>query len=61
MSFAHAEWIVYISTEMGALSPEWIRSVISASEYRKALGVLDENIDVIMGDEKLYAFWGKRI
>lgn len=61
LSFAHAEWIVYISTEMGALSPEWIRSAISASEYQAALDVLDENIDVIMGDEKLYAFWGKRI
>lgn len=61
MSFAHAEWIVYISTEMGALSPERIRSVLSASEYRAALDVLDESIDVIMGDEKLYAFWGKRI
>lgn len=45
----------------GALSPEWIRSVLSASEYQAALDVLDENIDVIMGDEKLYAFWGKRI
>ncbi|MBR3507021.1 MAG: hypothetical protein IKO02_08245 [Lentisphaeria bacterium] len=61
LSFAHAEWIVYISTEMGALSPERIRSAISASEYQAALDVLDENIDVIMGDEKLYAFWGKRI
>lgn len=60
MSFAHAEWIVYIS-EMGALSPEWIRSVLSASEYQAALDVLDENINVIIGDEKLYAFWGKRI
>ena len=61
LSFVHAEWIVYISTEMGVLSPEWIRSVLSASDYRKALGVLNENIDVIMNDETLYAFWGKRI
>ena len=61
MSLAHAEWIVYISTEMGALSPERIRSAISASDYQAALDVLDENIGVIMGDEKLYAFWGKRI
>ena len=61
MSFAHAEWIVYISTEMEALSPERIRSVLSASEYQAALDVLDENIDAIMGGEKLYAFWGKRI
>ena len=61
LSFAHAEWIVYISTEMELLSPEWIRSVLSASDYQKALGVLNENIDIIMNDEKLYAFWGKRI
>ena len=61
LSFAHAEWIVYISTEMGLLSPEWMRSVLSASDYQKALGVLNENIDIIMNDEKLYAFWGKRI
>ena len=61
LSFAHAEWIVYISTEMGLLSPEWIRSVLSASDYQKALGVLNGNIDIIMNDEKLYAFWGKRI
>ncbi len=61
MSFAHAEWLVYISTEMGLLSPEWLHSVLSASEYQKALNVLNEHIDVIMNDEKLYAFWGKRI
>lgn len=61
LSFVHAEWIVYISTEMDLLSPEWIRSVLSASDYQKALGVLNENIDVIMNDETLYAFWGKRI
>ena len=61
LNFVHAEWIVYISTEMGLLSPEWIRSVLSASDYQKALGVLNENIDVIMNDETLYAFWGKRI
>lgn len=61
LSFVHAEWIVYISTEMDLLSPEWIRSVISASDYQKALDMLNENIDVIMDDENLYAFWGKRI
>ena len=61
LSFAHAEWIVYISTEMDLLSPEWIRSVLSASDYQKALDVLNENIDVIMKDEMLYAFWGTRI
>ena len=61
MSLVHAEWIVYITTEMTMLSSEWIRSVISASDYRKALDVLNENIDVIMNDEMLYAFWGKRI
>lgn len=61
MSFVSAEWIVYISTEMGELSPEWIHSVLSASDYRKAIDVLNDNLDVIMADEKLYAFWGKRI
>ena len=61
LSFVHAEWIVYISTEMDLLSPEWIRSVISASDYQKALDMLNENIDVIMDEENLYAFWGKRI
>ena len=61
MSFVHAEWIVYISTEMGMLSSEWIRSVISASDYQKALDVLNENLDAIMDDEKLYAFWGNRM
>ena len=61
LSFVHAEWIVYISTEMELVSPEWIRSVLSASDYQKALDVLNENIDVIMNDETLYAFWGKRI
>ena len=61
LSFVHAEWIVYISTEMELLSPEWIRSVLSASDYQKALDVLNENTDVIMNNETLYAFWGKRI
>lgn len=61
LSFVHAEWIVYISTEMDLLSPEWIRSVLSASDYQKALDMLNENIDVIMNNETLYAFWGKRI
>ena len=61
LSFAHAEWIVYISTEMELVSPEWIRSVLSASDYQKALDVLNDNLDAIMNDEKIYAFWGKRI
>ena len=61
MSFVHAEWIIYISTEMTMLSPEWIRSVISSSDYRKALDVIDENIDVILNDEMSYAFWKERI
>ena len=61
MNLAHAEWIVFISTEMGLLSPEWIRSVIPASDYQKALDLLNENLDVIMNDEMMYAFWGKRI
>ena len=52
---------MYISTEMELLSPEWIRSVLSASDYQKALDVLNDNLDVIMNDEKLYTFWGKRI
>lgn len=61
MSFVHAEWIVYISTEMMMLSPEWIRSVVSSSDYRNALDVIDENIDVILNDEISCAFWQKRI
>ena len=61
LSFVHAEWIVYISTEMTLLSPEWICSIISSSDYRKALDVIDENIDIILNDEMSYAFWKKRI
>lgn len=61
MSLVHAEWIAYISTEMGLLSPERIRSALSASDYRKALDVLDDNLDAIMDDERLYVFWEKRI
>ena len=52
---------LHISTEMTMLSPEWIRSVISSSDYRKALDVIDENIDVILNDELSYAFWKNRI
>lgn len=61
MSFVHAQWIVCISTEMTSLSPEWIRSVLSASDYRNALAVIDENLDVILNDETAYDFWKKRI
>jgi len=61
MSFVHAEWIVYISTEMAMLSPEKIRTVISAADYQKALAVLEENIDLILNDATAYDFWKKRI
>lgn len=61
MSFVHAQWIVYISTEMTMLSPEWIRSVISSSDYQKALAVIEENIGLILNDETAYDFWKKRI
>ena len=61
MSFAHAEWIVYISTEMTMLSPETIRTVISASDYQKALAVIEENLELILNDATAYGFWQKRI
>ena len=61
MSFVHAEWIVYISTEMAMLSPERIRSVISSSDYQKALAVIEENIELILNDAIAYDFWNKRI
>ena len=61
MNFVHAQWIVYISTEMTMLSPEKIRTVISASDYQKALSVIEENIDLILNDEIAYDFWKKRI
>jgi len=61
MSFVHAQWIVYISTEMTMLSPEWIRSVLSAADYQKALAVIEENIGLILNDETAYDFWKKRI
>lgn len=61
MSFVHAEWIVYISTEMTLLSPERLRSVITASDYQKALGVIDENIEIVLNDKLLYEFWNGRI
>ena len=61
MSFVHAEWIVCISTEMSSLSPEWIRSVITSSDYQKALGVIDENIGLVLNDKLLYEFWNGRI
>ncbi len=61
MSFVHAQWIVYISTEMAMLSPEKIRTVISASDYRNALAVIEENIDLILNDAAAYDFWKKRI
>ena len=61
MSFVHAQWVVCISTEMEMLSPEKIRTVISASEYQKALAVIEENIELILNDETSYEFWKKRI
>ena len=61
MSFVHAEWIVYFSTEMTMLSPEKIRTVLSASDYQKALAVIEENIDLILDDATAYDFWNKRI
>ena len=61
MSFVHAQWIVCISTEMAMLSPEKIRTVISVSEYQKALAVIEENIDLILNDATAYDFWKKRI
>lgn len=61
MSFVHAQWIVYISTEMAILSPEKIRTMISASEYQKALAVIEDNIDLILNDAAAYDFWKKRI
>ena len=61
MSFVHAEWIVYISTEMTMLSPEWIRSVLPASDYQRALAVIEENIDLILNDAAAYDFWKGKI
>ena len=61
MSFVSAQWIVYISTEMTILSPEIIRTVISASDYQKALAVIEENIELILNDATAYDFWNKRI
>ena len=61
MSFVHAEWIVCISTEMSSLSPEWIRSVISASDYQKALDAINDNIELVLNDKLLYEFWNGRI
>lgn len=61
MNFVHAQWIVYIVTEMAMLSPEKIRTVISASEYQKALAVIEENLDLILNDATAYDFWKKRI
>ena len=61
LSFVHAEWIVYISTEMTLLSPERVRSVVSSSDYQKALDVINDNLDTILNDKKLYDFWNGRI
>ena len=61
MCFVHAEWIVCISTEMAMLSPEKMRTVISSSDYQKALAVIEENIDLILNDATAYDFWNKRI
>ena len=56
MSLVSAQWIVYISTEMSMLSPEKIRTVISASDYRKPLAVIEENIDLILNNATAYDF-----
>ena len=61
MSFVHAQWIVCISTEMTSLSPEWIRSVLSSSDYQSALAVIEDNLDLILNDATAYDFWQKRI
>ena len=61
MSFVHAEWIVCISTELAMLSPEKIRTVISASDYQRALAVIEENIDLILNDATAYDFWKEKI
>ncbi len=61
MSFVHAEWIVCISTEMSSLSPEWIRSVITSSDYQKALDAINDNLDTVLNDKLLYEFWNGRI
>ena len=59
MDLIHAQWIVYISTEMTMLSPEKIRTVISSSDYQKALAVLEDHIDLILNDATAYDFWNK--
>ena len=61
LDYIHAQWIVYIVTEMTMLSPEWIRSVLPASDYQKALAVIEENIELILNDAIAYDFWNKRI
>ena len=61
LDYIHAQWIVYIVTEMTMLSPEWIRSVLPASEYQKALAVLEDNIDLILNDATAYEFWQGKI
>ena len=61
LSFVHAEWIVYISTEMMMLSPERLRSAIPSSDYQKALDEMNENLDAILNDGILYEFWNGRI
>ncbi len=61
LGFVHAEWILCISTEMAMLSPEKLRTVVSAADYQKALAVIEENIDLILNDATAYDFWSKRI
>ena len=61
MNFVHAQWIVYISTEMAMLSPEKIRTVVLSSDYQKALAVIEENIDLILNDATAYDFWKGKI
>ena len=61
LSFIHAEWIVYISTGMSMLSSRNIQSVLSSSDYRKALDLINRNLEAILNDQKSYAFWKERI
>ena len=53
--------VLSVWPEMTMLSPEWIRSVLPASEYQKALAVIEENLDLILNDATTYDFWNKRI
>jgi len=61
LSFVHAEWIVYISTGMSMLSSRNKQSVLSSSDYRKALDLISRNLEAILNDKLSYAFWKERI